>query len=73
MRRSSAILSSNKSKAMSGFYFIFWFIMSMIAAGLAVAAVIYLASLLRDIKQGLSRIESALASKDKAVKKKNGK
>ena len=44
-------------------YYIFWFIMSFIAAVLGIIGLVHLFSLLQDIKQGISRIEALLSAK----------
>ena len=52
------------------FYYLFWFAISLIAAVMAIGCLLYLFVLLRDIKQGLSRIEALLSTQEKPKKKK---
>ena len=48
--------------AVSSFYYIFWFIMSLVAAALAIAAFIYLVILLKRMRDSLLKIEDGLSS-----------
>ena len=51
------------------YYFIFWSIISLIVAILAGLSLVYLFTLLREMKQGLSRIETLLSEKSTKEKK----
>ncbi|MXY98720.1 MAG: hypothetical protein F4Z29_13525 [Gemmatimonadetes bacterium] len=57
----------------SEFYYIFWFIMSVLAASLAAVAIFYAFSLLQDIKQSLENIEHLLQGKAAKPKPKGQK
>ena len=50
-------------------YYIFWFIMSLIVAILGIVGLLHLFSLLQDIKQGISRIETLLSTKSTQEKR----
>ena len=50
-------------------YYIFWFIMSLIGAILGIIGLLYLFSLLQDIKQGIHRIETLLSVKSTKEKR----
>lgn len=58
---------------MPHFYFIFWSVVSLIAAAMVVAGAVYLFSILSDIRDSLSKLEILLAERKAAETKKKRK